>query len=81
MIFPLRSGAVELREVPPGDYDLHVWAEGQDTEQSSGVTQRVHVGTEDTELGAIQVTPTRPNPSHKNKYAEDYPPEHASPYP
>jgi plastocyanin len=75
------SGTVEIRKVPPGDYDLHVWAEGEDAERLSGVARRVHVGPEDTELGAILVTPTRPSPAHKNKYGEDYPPEHASPYP
>lgn len=75
------SGGVEIREVPPGDYDLHVWAEGEDAERLSGVGRRVHVGTEDTDLGAIRVTPSSPRHSHKNKYGEDYPPEHAAPYP
>jgi plastocyanin len=75
------SGTVEIREVPPGDYDLHVWAEGEDAERLSGVARRVHVGPGDTDLGAIRVTTPGPAPTHKNKFGEDYPPERASPYP
>jgi hypothetical protein len=74
-------GSVELHNVPPGDYDVHVWAEGEAPAELARATHPVHVGTTDTDLGAVRISAPNPSAGHKNKYGEDYPPEHAAPYP
>ncbi len=76
-----RDGAAELHDVPPGDYELHVWAEGEEPAQLAAMARAVHIGPGETDLGLIRVTAPKATPSHKNKYGEDYPPEHAAPYP
>jgi plastocyanin len=76
-----REGGVEIHDVSPGEYELHVWAEGEDPAQLAGLTRAVHVGAADTDLGPIRITVPNPNAAHKNKFGEDYPPERATPYP
>jgi plastocyanin len=74
------TGPIELRDVPPGDYTLHVWAEGEDATQPSGVARTIHVGEDDADAGTIRVNRANFGSTHKNKYGEDYSPEHAAPY-
>jgi len=75
-----RSGTLELPDVPPGDYELHVWAEGADPKALQDLTRHVHVGTTQRDLGTVQVHVTGSLADHKNKFGEDYRPEPVQTY-
>jgi plastocyanin len=68
-----RSGSLELNDVPAGDYELHVWAEGADPKALQDLSRRVHVGASQRDLGSIQVYVNGTLASHKNKFGEGYP--------
>jgi plastocyanin len=66
------TGSVTLPAVPPGTYQLHVWAEGANSDDLLALSRRVVVSSQGRELGAIRVNvDTHPHP-HKNKFGEDY---------
>jgi plastocyanin len=66
------SGPVDLREVPPGDYEMHVWAEGADAKELEALSRRVHITSSQTDMGTIQITVPGSLPPHKNKFGDDY---------
>jgi plastocyanin len=74
-------GQFLLRDVPAGDYALHVWTDGADLLTPPPVPQMVHVARDHADLGEIAV-PDAPafSPHHKNKFGKDYAPPLASPY-
>lgn len=74
------SGAIEIRNVPEGEYEMHVWAEGADPKQLEALTRPVRVGEPRTDLGAIKVKVAGALPAHKNKFGEDYKPEQGPSY-
>src|ERR1700739_1273105 len=39
------NGQIRLRDVPPGDYELHVWVEGEMQPALEKLTRKVHVGS------------------------------------
>ena len=70
-----RSGPLQLHNVPSGDYELHVWAEGADPKALQELSRRVHISESQQDLGTMKVYVTvNPGP-HKNKFGEDYRPE------
>ena len=74
------SGLAQLHDVPPGDYEMHVWAEGADAKQLETLSRRVHIGSSPADLGTIRLSaPSTPVP-HKNKFGEDYKPDHTPDY-
>jgi hypothetical protein len=74
------TGSVALPPVPPGTYQLHVWAEGANSADLLALSRRVVVSASGKELGSIQVkVDTHPEP-HKNKFGEDYQPTDESSY-
>jgi plastocyanin len=70
-----RGGAIALHNVPAGDYEMHVWAEGGDAKQLEALSHRVHIGTFQRDLGTIPVYVTGAPSPHKNKFGDDYRPE------
>jgi len=70
-----RSGSLELHDVPPGDYEMHVWAEGADPKSLQDLSRRVRISPSQRDLGAVQVYVTGSLAQHKNKFGEDYRPE------
>jgi len=74
------SGLTELHNVPPGDYEMHVWAEGTDGKELDALTRRVHITSSQRDLGTIQVSRPGTLPPHKNKFGEDYRPDPIQPY-
>jgi plastocyanin len=66
------SGPVELRQVPAGVYEMHVWVEGADAKELDALTRPVHITSSQTDLGMIQLTVPGSLPPHKNKFGEDY---------
>lgn len=72
------TGAIEMHHVPPGDYELHVWAEGADAKQLDVLTRRVHIGTGQRDLGTMAIVVPGLSAPHKNKFGEDYKPDRQS---
>jgi plastocyanin len=75
------NGVVILHNVPPGSYRLNVWSEnGQPANPS--VSQRiVQVSTDAVHLGDITLqAATDALANHKNKFGEDYEPNHDPKY-
>jgi len=70
-----RSGTLEINGVPPGDYELHVWAEGADSKSLRELARRVHISPSQRDLGTVQVYVTGSLAQHKNKFGEDYRPD------
>lgn len=75
-----QAGDIELHDVPPGTYDMRVWAEGVDSKQLNALTHSVRVGSSQTDLGMIHLVESGVNSAHKNKYGEDYFPDRKSTY-
>jgi plastocyanin len=69
------GGVVGLHNIPDGDYEMHVWAEGGDAKQLDALSHRVHVAPSGRDLGTIQVYVAGTPAPHKNKFGEDYKPD------
>lgn len=69
------GGTIEFRDIPTGDYELHVWAEGVDAKELDALTRRVHITSSQRDLGTIQLSVPGTVPRHKNKFGEDYKPD------
>jgi plastocyanin len=74
------DGSAVIHNVPDGIYELHVWAEGADAKYLQSFTRNVHVHSEETDLGLIQITRSSNMLAHKNKFGEDYKPSENSLY-
>jgi plastocyanin len=74
------NGVVILHNVPPGSYRLNVWSEnGQPANPS--VSRIVQVSTDAVHLGDITLqAATDALANHKNKFGEDYEPNHDPKY-
>jgi hypothetical protein len=70
-----------LRNVPPGDYKLHLWIEGVPQSVVDGMTRSVHLSAGILDIGSLTI-PTRSggNPVHRNKFGNEYDPHPISPY-
>jgi plastocyanin len=75
-----RSGIIQVHDVPPGDYEIHLWAEGGDPKALQDLSHRIHVGPSQHDLGTLQVYVTGSLAEHKNKFGEDYRPDAAQTY-
>lgn len=67
------SGSFHIASMPEGDYDLHVWAEGEPQRSLEQLTKRVHIAGPETDLGEIRVA-VRTN-EHRNKFDRPYEPD------
>jgi hypothetical protein len=68
------GGAFHLKDVPAGDYDLHVWVEGQMQTSLDRLTRRVHVAREAADLGEISSGQPEQQ-QHLNKFGQPYEPD------
>jgi hypothetical protein len=66
-------GQFAVKDVPAGDYDLHVWIEGQRQSLLDRLSRRIHI-TGDTNLGEIHSGPVERQP-HLNKFGRPYEPD------
>ena len=73
------SGNIRIPDVPPGEYDLNVWAEGVSETQLAALSRRIKVTSPELNLGDISVT-ENPIATHKNKFGEDYLKQTTPPY-
>lgn len=76
-----RDGAVELHNVPVGDYELHVWVEGVPQPELDRLTRRVRLTTGMTDLGVVTI-PVMPvqEGRHLNKFGQPYDRNARTPY-
>ncbi len=75
------GGAVGIRDVPPGNYRLHIWSEAAKSVNPVDAEKVVQVGTAPVHIGEITMEGvTDPMENHKNKFNDDYHPSHNTPY-
>jgi hypothetical protein len=68
------QGVFHINDVPAGDYDLHVWVEGQKQTSLDRLTCRVHVAREAANLGEISLGYPEQQ-QHHNKFGQPYEPD------
>jgi hypothetical protein len=68
------QGVFHVKDVPGGDYDLHVWIEGQKQSSLDRLTRRVHVSGEVADLGEIRGDHPQQQ-EHLNKFGQPYEPD------
>ena len=67
------KGNSSIGPVPPGDYMLHVWAEGLPQASLDSLGRRIHVGNTAVDLGTLTLPPAEPAPpAHLNKFGKPY---------
>ncbi|MGI8770164.1 MAG: hypothetical protein ACR2JE_01875 [Acidobacteriaceae bacterium] len=67
------DGSITLHSVPPGMYEMKVWAEGSDARQLDTLNRRVRISPTQRDLGVLRIVEAG-TPAHKNKFGEDYNP-------
>jgi len=73
--------AFVLRNIPPGDYELHLWIEGVPQSTLQGLTRTVHLSSNVVDLGGLPAPiPRAGTMTHGNMYGEDYGKEPPSTY-
>ena len=68
------QGVFHVKDVPDGDYDLHVWIEGQRQDALDRLTRRVHVTGEIADLGEVRSGHAE-QAEHLNKFGRPYEPD------
>jgi hypothetical protein len=75
------DGTVDIRDVPAGNYRLHIWSESAKSVNPVDAQKVIQVGRSPLHLGEITLeTMADPMQNHKNKFGEDYHPSHTAPY-
>ena len=67
------AGMFRIKNVPDGEYELHVWIEGQKQSSLEQLTRRVHVAGETADLGEIR-SDYAEDRQHLNKFGRPYEP-------
>jgi plastocyanin len=65
------NGSIAIAGVPPGDYDMQVWAEGASESQLASFARKVKVASSDVDLGSLSIREDA-DTAHKNKFGQDY---------
>jgi hypothetical protein len=67
------NGAFQVRDVPAGDYELHVWVEGASQPDLDSLTREVHITQATGELGELKIAALPQQPAtHLNKFGQPY---------
>jgi hypothetical protein len=67
------NDAFALRDVPPGEYKLHLWIEGVPQSVLDSLSRTVHVASHDLDLGSFAAPIARPKDmTHMNMYGKPY---------
>ena len=73
-------GAVAIKDVPPGRYELHVWHERAMPESLDAQVHSIQISEGSHSFGVLRVTEQASTPPpHKNKYGQDYDPPSPDP--
>jgi|WetSurMetagenome_2_1015567.scaffolds.fasta_scaffold201903_1 plastocyanin len=74
------DGSFSIRNLPSGDYEVHVWHERSDPSQLNCLKRMISISPPDADLGVLRLDEASYMPAaHKNKHGEDYPGEHETP--
>jgi plastocyanin len=66
-------GAFHMRDVPAGDYELHVWVEGAPEQALDRLSRRVHLTPSSGNLGELILPAIAGRPTdHLNKFGQPY---------
>jgi plastocyanin len=79
-----REGSFDIRDVPPGEYDLRLVHERATEATLQALSRRIMVPKETMNLGVLSISEAgHLSTPHKNKYGHDYPvdPDEHSAYP
>jgi plastocyanin len=68
------QGMFHLRDIPKGEYDLHVWIEGHKQSSLDRLTRRVHIAGDSQDLGEI-ISGQPEQQQHLNKFGQPYEPD------
>lgn len=76
-----RAGSFLIRNVPEGEYELHVWVEGIQLTDLDHLNRRVRVAPGRTDLGSLPISslPVR-STGHLNKFGQPYDRDTNPPY-
>jgi hypothetical protein len=75
------SDSFDLRNIPPGDYKLHLWIEGVPQSFLAGLARTVHFPPSVVDLGELRAPMARPRTiTHANKFGKAYGAEPQTPY-
>ena len=75
------KNAIDLRNIPPGGYELHFWIEGVPQTTLQGLIRTVHLTAHLVDLGGITAPiPRAGTMTHSNMYGKDYGNEPPSTY-
>ena len=66
------DGSITLHDLPPGTYEMHLWAEASSALNLDALRRRVVVNGAQRDLGAIDITVDPHFHAHQNKFGEDY---------
>jgi hypothetical protein len=82
-LYAIASGedSFVLRNIPPGDYKMHLWIEGVPQPVLDSLTRLVHLPARAVDLGTLSVATTPSEvESHMNKFGGAYDRRSQSPY-
>ena len=74
------TGAYSFRSVPPGEYEMHIFAEGLNNEDQKKLVRNVTVSADASALPQVELPGRMQTMRHKNKYGKDYEPQAGNPY-
>jgi hypothetical protein len=74
------DGAFHLAGVPPGDYEMHLWVEGEQQATLDRWIRHVHISAADRHLGTILVDSSPSAMKHANKFGQPYDRDVQQPY-
>jgi len=66
------DGVFHVHGVPPGDYEMHLWIEGEQQASLDRSARHVHVSPENRNLGTIPLDLVPSPLKHANKFGQPY---------
>jgi hypothetical protein len=67
-----KDGFFHLHNVPQGDYEMHVWVEGEQQTVMNRWMRRVHISSSDQNLGTITLDSPLIPTKHTDKFGQPY---------
>jgi hypothetical protein len=66
------NGAFVVHGVPPGDYEMHLWVEGEPQVVLERWVRRVHLSAANPNLGSVMLDASPGTMQHTNKFGQPY---------
>lgn len=74
------TGNVSIKDVPSGEYEMHVFAEGLSADAQRSLVRKINISVDQASIGTIEIPALALPQAHKNKYGRDYESAPANPY-